>query len=263
MEINILQKVSFVPIVEKQQGDIMRSILFLLLFILLIIPVNANDDIDGTFEYDLDNDPPIFVSWENTDEVLPKDTGHTFYAVILDIDNTSSELIVDFVYSPNSFVNESKFTMNFILEDPEDIFRFEYDFPAQVEGYSIQYYYNVTDGTTEVNKTLGNPAHFTAQWGEPFPEGDGNPNLINYIPVGVDEDEEGIGELVRDASYLTIFINFGLIVGGGGWRIHSKRRAKAKKDGTIVTVVKRKWLGSPTGRFLDNIKDRDKGGSNK
>ena len=94
METNILQKVSFVPIVEKQQGDIMRSILFLLLFILFVIPANANDDIDGTFEYDLDNDPPIFVSWEDTDEVITKDVGHTFYAVILDIDNTSSELTI-------------------------------------------------------------------------------------------------------------------------------------------------------------------------
>jgi len=126
--------------------------------------LSQEDSSIGDFQVDTDNDPPFFVDWLDQEDTVSPYTSVLFYATILDIDNSSTELNVTLWYSNDSFssVNVSV-SMSYDSHPAANQWHFTYTFPGQAADTYYKYYYTVFDGNTTV-KEDDNSNYYDIQW---------------------------------------------------------------------------------------------------
>ena len=129
------------------------------------------------------NDPPSFSTvYEGTEWITPLENV-TFWAIIVDIDNTSGELTTTIYYSNDSFVSHNEsVTMSYNDTISADTYRFIYEWEGESSNTYYDYYYQVFDGENIVQETNGG-LYYNIQWGlyrqreewtawDPFPASD-------------------------------------------------------------------------------------------
>lgn len=141
-------------------------ILLLLIFPLVTYVIADDDDSRGDMALDLDNDPPVFIEWEEATAIVTENLDFLFYVVIEDIDNTSSELNVTLFYSNNLFVSDNN-TINMTYESSPatNQYRFIYWFSGQPAVTTYDFYYVAFDGETQVRKPTTEGYYYNIQWG--------------------------------------------------------------------------------------------------
>ena len=179
------------------------------------------DKVNGTFQYDTDNDAPTYQSWYDSTTLIDPYQDVLFYVVIEDIDNTSSELTVTLYYSNDSFgtYNISK-SMSYASSPSTDNYRFTYLFPGEPLGTYYQYYYQVFDGDNYVEQPAAYASGilFDIQWDNP-PSGDtgggGEPMVsepleITTTTVAPPADIDDVNIIISGS---TLLLGFVLILG--------------------------------------------------
>lgn len=184
----------------------MKRVLIASLVILVLFPISViiGDDSDtsrGDFlAGSPGNDPPSFVSWFETAELITPSQDVDFTAEVYDLDNGSSELTVTLYYTFSIFSSENlSVVMSFDVPTAPFTNNYTYTFPGQPHGTVINYYYQAFDGETTVQE--GVPTYFELLWSFP-------PVTVER-PIPADVVPEILLELPE--GYLLIFF-FGLFI---------------------------------------------------
>lgn len=123
---------------------------FLLFIITPIVITIADDDSSGSFQYDGDNDAPVFIDVYDSSSLIYSNINTTFFAVIQDYDNSTTELTVKLHYSANSFSTTNNISLSYHSLYAIDQYRYNYTFAGQSGGTYYEYYYSVYDGNNTV-----------------------------------------------------------------------------------------------------------------
>lgn len=176
-----------------------------------------NDTSKGEFQIDTDNDAPSFTLVFDSTSLITPLQDVVFWAIIEDIDNTSTELTVTLYYSDDSFVlNNVSQSMSYESSPSANNYRYNYTMTGQPAGTYYQYYYQVEDGYSIVKS--GNPIYYDIQWDVSPTAGGGQKGgqPDEPTPADVVADEEGIK--IKDINIqiaLMTLIAIGLIIIGG------------------------------------------------
>lgn len=168
-----------------------------LLFVFSLVIVKAEDDnTTGDFNLDTVNDPSYFVDVFNTTALISPLTDVDFYAIVLDVDNTSAQLNITLFYTFSSFAVENySLDMVYASTTEPNTYRFEYTFTGQLHGTYLLYYFSAFDGANRVNED-NSGFYFDLLWSFP-------PVTIDR-PLSPDVDYER--PIFEIPNYLLIFL---------------------------------------------------------
>ena len=199
-----------------------------------VTQIAPNDQSTGTFEHDLDNDPPVIEDWYEPEDIVEPDLDILLWVTFQDIDNTSGQMSVIAFASNDSFVlDNNSLAMAFFETTGNNTYRFVLWFDGQENGVEYDFYFSVYDGETRVRRPLA-PTYVTVQWVDttittttPF---DGSDRFQVFRIVG---------DLVSNAP-LIIFamIVFGMIVTTiiVNVNVRTEQRVAVPKDASITKM---------------------------
>ncbi len=195
----------------NKEKIIMRYRVFLLLVVFLGISffltkgvvANDFDESKGTVLFDFDNDPSTFESWWDSDVLVIPLQNVSFWAIVEDIDNTSTELTITLYTSNDSFnLDNNSYSMVFLQEVSPNNYKFNYTFTGQPDGTYLHYYYQVYDGETYVEED-NSGLFYDIQWQVVAivlpPGGPARPRTTTV-------DEEKRAMIVRDMNMQVVII---------------------------------------------------------
>jgi len=169
---------------SKGKGSLMHvSASNSLLKITVDDPSDNNDTSVGNFSLDIDNDPPVFIDWFDSQSIITPNDPITFWAIVEDVDNSSGELTVTLYYSNDSFnlINVSQ-TMTYVSSPDTYQHQFEYTMAGQTAGTYYQYYYQAYDGESYV-KEDNTGLYYDIQW-QTVDRGQGQPAVpTTEVPI--------------------------------------------------------------------------------
>lgn len=143
------------------------SCFFVILLIGVFSGVAIDDNSLGDLLMDTVADPPSFVDWYETTELIYPTTDVSFFAEVLDIDNSSGQLTVTLYYTYSNFATQNiSFTMSYVSLVALQTYRFEYTFTGMPDGTYLTYYYHAFDGTNIV-KEDNSGLFYDIQWSFP------------------------------------------------------------------------------------------------
>jgi hypothetical protein len=180
----------------KWKKRFVSSCIFIILFIGAFTGLASNDNSTGDLLMDTVPDPPSFIDVYNTTELITPLTNVDFYAIVLDIDNTSAQLNITLFYTFSSFVAENySLDMVYVSTIEPNTYRFEYTFTGQSHGTYLYYYFTAFDNTTLV-KEDNSGFYFDLLWSFP-------PVTIERpLPADVDYEKP----IFEVPNYLLIFL---------------------------------------------------------
>ena len=183
------------------KNTVISSLVLLLVFSLFTVKAQ-DDNSTGNFNLDTVNDPSFFIEVFDTAEIIYPNTDVDFHAIVLDIDNTSAQVLITLYYTYSTFSTQNiSVIMPYVSTGDPNTYRFEYTFTGKSAGTYLTYYYQAYDGTNIV-KEDNSGFYYDIQW--------------NYPPVTIETplfpDVDYDKPLIEVPNYLLIFLFLSIFV---------------------------------------------------